>query len=267
MIEWGCWLVIVVISKKRLLASVLIVTLLVGAVVATQVLFPGLPQKAVRAIVNLNKLLPIYCVQTNEKRIAISFDAAWGADRTDELLSILDEYGIKTTFFLVRFWVEKYPDVVKRIAAAGHEIGNHSATHPHMASLSPEQIRLELRSTHDLIKEVSGQEANLFRPPFGEYSNSLIENAEQVGYQTIQWSVDSLDWRPLSTEQIVQRVTSRIAPGSIVLFHNNGDCTPAALRSVLEFCKQNGYQVVPISQLLLPGDYYIDSSNGMMRPK
>lgn len=267
MTEWGCWPVIVLISKRRLLASVLIVTILVGAVAFAQVLYPGFAQRAISAMVNVNKLLPIYCVQTSEKKIAISFDAAWGADKTDELLSILDEYGVKTTFFLVRFWVDKYPDVVRRIAAAGHEIGNHTATHPHMASLSPEQIRFELQSTHDLIKQVSGLEANLFRPPFGEYSNSVIENATQVGYQTIQWSVDSLDWRPLSTEQIVQRVTSRIAPGSIVLFHNNGENTPAALRPVLEFCKQNGYEVVPISQLLIKGDYYIDQSSGMMCPK
>jgi polysaccharide deacetylase family sporulation protein PdaB len=256
-----------VLTRKKLLASLLVVVLLLGAYLVTKQMAPGFPEKAISALVNLNRRLPIYCVQTSEKKIAISFDAAWGADRTDELLSILDEYGIKTTFFLVRFWVEKYPEEVRHIAEAGHEIGNHSATHPHMANLSPEQISFELQSTHDLIKEISGQEASLFRPPFGEYSNSVIETAEQLGYQTIQWSVDSLDWKPLSTAEIVQRVTSRIEPGSIVLFHNNGERTPDALRPILDFCKENGYQVVPISELLIKGDYYINQNNGMMCPK
>lgn len=258
---------ILVMAKRRLATLALLTVLLVATVLVLEQLAPGLPLRAITALVNLDRRLPVYCVQTGDKRIAISFDAAWGADQTDELLSILQEYDIKTTFFLVRFWVEKYPEVVQRIGAAGHEIGNHSATHPHLASLTPEQIRFELQSTHDLIKEVSGQEAKLFRPPFGEYNNAVIETAEQVGYQTIQWSVDSLDWKPLSASEIVQRVTSRIQPGAIVLFHNNGDHTAEALRPILEYCRLNGYQVVPISELLIKGDYYINQSNGMMCPK
>ncbi len=255
-----------VLNRRRLLSLGLIVLLLFSGLVTVQFIFPGQLGRAVRAMMLSDRRLPVYSVKTEEKRIAISFDAAWGADRTDELLGILKEHEIRTTFFLVRFWVEKYPEVVQRISDAGHEIGNHSATHPHMASLSADQIRFELQSTHDLIKETCGQEAHLFRPPFGEYSNSVIENAEAVGYQTIQWSVDSLDWRPLSTDEIVRRVTTRIQPGSIVLFHNNGEHTPDALRQILQFCQQEGYKVVPISELLLQGEYYIDA-NGTMCPK
>jgi len=257
---------LLVLKRRRLLSLGLIVVLLFSGLVTVQLIFPGQLSRAVRMVMLQDRRLPVYAVKTEDKRIAISFDAAWGADRTDELLAILDEHQIRTTFFLVRFWVEKYPEVVQRISGAGHEIGNHSATHPHMASLSADQIRFELQSTHDLIKETCGQEARLFRPPFGEYSNSVIENAEAVGYQTIQWSVDSLDWRPLSTDEIVRRVTTRIEPGSIVLFHNNGENTPDALRQILQFCQQEGYQVVPISELLLQGDYYIDA-NGIMCPK
>jgi polysaccharide deacetylase family sporulation protein PdaB len=258
--------VLILFSKKRLLSIGLCLLLIVGATMGALLIFPGQLSHAVRYVIHWQRRLPVYSVQTEEKKIAISFDAAWGADRTDELLALLEEHQIRTTFFLVRFWVEKYPEVVQRIAAAGHEIGNHSATHPHMASLSPEQIQFELTSTHELIKEVSGQEPYLFRPPFGEYSNRVIENAEAVGYTTIQWSVDSLDWKPLSAAEIAQRVTSRIEPGAIVLFHNNGEHTPAALRKVLQFCHQEGYEVVPISELLLKGDYYIDV-NGKMCPR
>lgn len=255
------------VSKRKLLLVTSVVLVLAIITTTTRLWVPGQTGQVVSTLLNFNRKVPIYCVQTDEKRIAISFDAAWGADKTDELLGILDEYGIKTTFFLVAFWLERYPEVAARIAAAGHEIGNHSATHPHMASLSTEQMKFELQSTHQLIKETTQQEANLFRPPFGEYNNLLLDTVEQLGYHTIQWSIDSLDWRPTTSADIVQRVTSKIAPGAIVLFHNNAEHTPAALRPILDYCRQEGYEVVPISELLLKGEYYIDKSNGMMRPK
>ncbi len=258
---------LIMVSKRKILICSLVVLLLASSWFVAQYVSPGFAGRAVSALVNFNRLVPIYCVQTSDKKIAISFDAAWGADRTDELLQILDEYQIKTTFFLVGFWLENYPDVARRISDAGHELGNHSATHPHMSNLSAEQIRFELQSTHELIKEITGQEGRLFRPPFGEYNNRLIETAEEVGYMTIQWSVDSLDWRPLTAQEISDRVAKRIEPGSIVLFHNNGEQTPAALRKILEFCKQEGYAIVPISELLIKGEYYIDKNNGMMRPR
>lgn len=256
------------ISKRKLAlltSAVLMLAVLIGAHRFLQLSNPT--RQVMSTILNFNRKVPIYCVQTEEKRIAISFDAAWGADRTDEILAILEEYEIKTTFFLVSFWVEKYPEVAARIIAAGHEIGNHSATHPHMSSLSAEQIKFELQSTHELIKATTGHEANLFRPPFGEYNNLVLDTVESLGYHTIQWSIDSLDWKPTTATDIAQRVTSKIAPGAIVLFHNNADHTPAALRPILDYCRQEGYEVVPISELLLQGDFYIDKSNGMMRPK
>lgn len=255
------------LPKRKLVMLTSVVLILAVLTTANRLWVPGHSRQTISTILNFNRRVPIYCVQTAEKRIAISFDAAWGADRTDELLSILDEYDVKTTFFLVAFWLERYPEVAARIAAAGHEIGNHSATHPHMSSLSAEQIKFELETTHRLIKETTEQEATLFRPPFGEYNNLLIETVEQLGYHTIQWSIDSLDWRPTTPADIVQRVTGKIAPGAIVLFHNNAEHTPAALRPILDYCRQEGYEVVPISELLLKGEYYIDKSNGMMRPK
>ena len=255
------------ISKRKIVLLTSIMLVLAVGFTASRFWSPDQAGQVISTILNFNRKVPIYCVQTEEKRIAISFDAAWGADRTDELLAILDEYDVKTTFFLVAFWLERYPEVAAHIPAAGHEIGNHSATHPHMAQLSKEQIRQEIQTTHELIKEITQQEANLFRPPFGEYNNLLLDTMEELGYYTIQWSIDSLDWRPTTPQEIVQRVTSKIAPGAIVLFHNNAEHTPAALRPILDYCCQEGYEVVPISELLIKGDYYIDKSNGMMRPK
>lgn len=156
--------------------------------------------------------------QHREKKLAISFDATWGTELTDELLAILDEHGITTTFFLAGYWVDKHPDYVVKIAAAGHEIGNHSYSHPHMNTLSEQGIAYELQKNADLIRDLTGQRTTLFRPPFGEYNNQVISVAPNLGYHTIQWSVDSLDWKNLTSSQIYDRAMDQVEPGSIVLF-------------------------------------------------
>jgi polysaccharide deacetylase family sporulation protein PdaB len=209
------------------------------------------------------RLVPIYAVATDEKKVSISFDAAWGAEYTPQLLEILDRYKVKTTFFLVKFWVEKYPNVTKQIVAAGHELGNHSATHPHMNALSEEEIYQELEDTNNLLERLTGQKPKLFRPPFGEYNNTLIRVVEELGMKTIQWSVDSLDWRDLSAREITTLVLEQIEPGAIVLFHNNAQHTPAALGPILEQLQADGYEIVPISQLILWDNYYIDPHTGV----
>lgn len=221
--------------------------------------------KAVGVFAGPDRLVPIYRVETREKKVAISFDAAWGSDITPKLLEILKRHNIKTTFFLVKFWMDKYPDMTRRIAREGHEIGNHSATHPSMGRLPKSKIIEELSATHDKIKELTNQNATLFRPPFGDYSNTLITTANELGYYVIQWDVDSLDWKDLSAGAIYDRVMKRVKPGSIVLFHNNGKHTAEALEPIINELKRQGYEIVPVSQLLIKGDYYIDKSTGEMR--
>lgn len=215
----------------------------------------------------VERKVPIYRVETSEKKVAISFDAAWGSDVTLKLLDTLKKHNIKTTFFLVKFWMEENPDMTKRIAKAGHEIGNHSATHPNMGSLSVKDIRKEIKDTHDKIKELTGQDANLFRPPFGDYSDTLIETLNDMGYHVIQWDVDSLDWKDLSANAIYDRVIKGIKPGSIVLFHNNGKHTAEALEPIIKELKRRDYEIVPVSELLIKENYYIDSNTGEMRKK
>jgi len=223
--------------------------------------------KTLRVFSFFDRLLPIYRVETQEKRIAISFDAAWGADKTPEILDILDKYKIKTTFFLVKMWMDKYPEMTKLIASKGHEIGNHSATHPHMGKLSRDDVVKEIKTTHLRIKELTGQDCKVFRPPFGDYSDTLIKTAQELGYYVIQWDVDSLDWKDLSASAIYDRVIKRVKPGSIVLFHNNGKNTPEALKIILPELIKQGYEIVPVSTLLIKGDYYIDGASGEMRKK
>ena len=204
------------------------------------------------------KKLPIYSVDTDEKKIAISFDCAWGNAHTKPILDILDQYDVKTTFFMVKFWAEKFPQDVLEIHNRGHEIGNHSSTHPNMSNLSMEDLKKELLCAEEAIEKITGTKPFLFRPPFGAYSNTLIETCEANGYYVIQWDVDSLDWKDISAEQIVDRVTRNVKPGAIVLFHNNAEYVEDYLPCILDRLKSDGFQIVPVGQLILTKNYHMN---------
>lgn len=202
--------------------------------------------------------LPIYSVETEEKKIAISFDCAWGVDYTDKLLDIMDKNDVKCTFFAVEFWVKKHPDYVKKIVDAGHEIGTHSRTHPYMSTLSKEQIIDELTTSKTAIEEITGQKVTLFRPPYGDYNNLLINTCKELALFPIQWDVDSLDWKNLSATEIAMRVINGTKNGSIILCHNNGLHTADSLPLIFSTLKNRGYQFVPISELIYTENYYLD---------
>lgn len=205
--------------------------------------------------------LPIYCVDKGEEKIcAISFDAAWGNEDTAELISILEKYNVKTTFFVVGDWVDKYPESVKQLADAGHEIMNHSNKHPHMTKLSDEQMKSEINACSDKIQAITGVRPILFRPPYGDYNDRVVSNARSINHYTIQWDVDSLDWKDLEPEAIYDRVTKRVSPGSIVLFHNAAKNTPAALPKILDKLIGDGYKIVPISQLIYKENFKINNA-------
>ena len=210
--------------------------------------------------------LPVYSVERPDKKISISFDAAWGNEHTKAILDTLDRYGVKTTFFLVDFWAQKYPEDVKEIAARGHELGNHSSTHPDMTKLSKEQMAAELNKTADTIEAIAGIRPTLFRPPFGSYNNELIQTCEELGYQVIQWSVDSLDWKDITADQIVERVTRNVEPGSIVLFHNNAEHVEEYLPKILKSLTEQGYEIVLVGQLIYRDQYQMDHT-GKQIPK
>lgn len=206
-----------------------------------------------------NRKLPIYSVQTEENKVAISFDAAWGADKTVEIMNLCDNYNIKATFFLVGFWIDKYPEMVKQIYNRGFEIGIHSNTHPDMTNLSRKEIKQELELNIKKIKDITGFTPVLFRPPYGYYNNTLIEVCEELNLYCIEWSVDSLDWKGLSASELAGRVISKSQNGSIVLFHNNSENILDGLKMVLECFNTNKTQVVPIGKLIYYENYTINS--------
>jgi len=202
--------------------------------------------------------LPIYCVQRDQKLVSISFDAAWGNEDTQQLINILDNYQIKATFFVVGEWADKYPESVKALHDAGHEVMNHSNTHDHYPQLSAEQVAADLTACNDKIEHITGVRPTLVRLPYGDYDDNSINAVRSIGMEPIQWDVDSLDWKDLSAGEITKRVTSQVCPGSIVLFHNAALHTPEALPTILETLIQDGYTFVPISQIILPQPYIID---------
>lgn len=204
------------------------------------------------------RLVPVYSVDTDEKQVAISFDAAWGADKTEGILEILKEYDVTATFFLVGFWVDEYPETVKKIDDAGIEIGTHSNNHPDMVKLGRETIRSELTSSIEKIEKITNKKVELFRPPFGSYNNTLIEEAEKLGLITIQWDVDTLDWKGLSAADMCSRVTKSVKNGSIILMHNNSDNILDGLRMILDRLKMQGYKITSIGQLVYKNNFTID---------
>ena len=204
------------------------------------------------------RLLPVYSVQRDDKVVALSFDAAWGNEDTQTLIDILNRYEINTTFFLVGEWVDKFPESVKALHDAGNEIMNHSSDHAHFSKLSEDEIVADISRCNEKIAAITGVAPTLFRCPYGEYDDHVINAVNSMGMSAVQWNVDSLDWKGISAEEIKSRVLKNISPGSIVLFHNAAENTPAALPGIIEGLLAEGYTIVPISQILLDGDYTID---------
>ena len=204
------------------------------------------------------RLVPVYSVDTDEKQVAISFDAAWGADKTEGILEILKEYDVTATFFLVGFWVDEYPETVKKIDEAGIEIGTHSNNHPDMVKLDAATIRSELTSSIEKIEKITDKKVQLFRPPFGSYNNTLIEEAKNLNLITIQWDVDTLDWKGLSAADMCARVTKSVKNGSIILMHNNSDNILDGLRMILDRLKMQGYKITSVGELVYKDNFTID---------
>ena len=212
------------------------------------------------------RLVPIYSVETNEKKVALSFDAAWGSDKTEKIVNILKEKNVGGTFFLVGFWIEKNEDKVKMIDEAGLDIGTHSSTHPKMSTLSENDMTRELQSSMDLITKITGKPVKYFRPPFGDYNDTLINVATNLGLKTIQWDVDTLDWKGLSASEILVRVKSSVKNGSIILCHNNSDHILEALPLIIDYLLSENYNIVNMSKLVYEDNYTIDN-NGLQKQK
>ncbi len=245
----------IIVSKKQIKLILSVSLVLITAILGTIGVFAGSDRR-----------IPIYSVEKDKKQISISFDAAWGADDTDELISILGEYNVKATFFVVGAWVDKYPNEVKKLSEAGHRVENHSNSHPYMTKISNEDKLKEYNSCNEKIKEITGRKPTLFRPPYGDYDNAVIETAESIGMHTIQWSVDSLDWQQNATaESIIKNCTKKTKAGDIILMHNDAEYTPDALPTILKTLIDDGFEFVLIEDLILKDNYVIDHTGKQIK--
>lgn len=233
-------------------------TALCCALVLLTVCYAGPLQQDATTVLAVKRELPVYCVEREDNVITVSFDASWGGDQTLRILDLLDEYNAKATFFLVGIWVDKYPELVKEIAARGHEIGNHSDSHPEMSKLSKEQIIRELDGCSDKIEALTGQRPTSFRPPYGDYDNEVVTVSRSEGYEVVQWSIDSLDWKNKGVDDLIRRATKNVQKGDIILFHNDSKYILDALPTILKTYQQQGFTMIPAREILLEGETTID---------
>jgi polysaccharide deacetylase family sporulation protein PdaB len=212
--------------------------------------------------------IPIYSVETGDKLVAITFDCAWGADDIPGILEILENRNVKASFFVVGQWAEKYPDKAKLIAQNGHDLANHSYSHLRMGVLGKSRIVEEIKKCGDVIEKVASKKAELFRAPYGDYNDLVLEAAEELGYYSIQWDVDSLDWkREMGKHDIVSRVLEKVNPGSIVLFHNDTRYTKELLPEIIDGLRAMGYEFIPVSEMIMRDEFYIDFDGRQRKSK
>ena len=212
-----------------------------------------------------DKLLPIYNVQTEEKKVAFTMNCAWNADDIDQTLEVLKQNNTKITFFMVGDWIDKFPGAVKKIYEAGHEIASHSNTHPHVNNLTYEENIEEIEKSNDKIEKITGQRTKIYRAPYGEYNNTVIKAAQDKGYYTIQWSLDTLDYTGLTGDEMWNRIQDKLKAGDIILSHNGTKHTADSLDMLIKNIKQKGFEVVRVSDLIYTENYTINSNGTQIK--
>lgn len=206
-----------------------------------------------------SRRLPIYGVNTQEKKIALTFDCAWENSDTEILLEILETNDVKATFFMTGDWCTRYPEDVRRFWEAGHDIENHSYAHPHVASISRETLMEDTQKCEETIESLTGSQPVLYRAPYGEYSDDMLALLEDdMGYRVIQWDCDSMDWKGRDAADMIRTIENKLRPGSILLFHNDTENTPQTLRQLIPLLKGEGYEFVLVRDLILWEDYTLD---------
>lgn len=214
---------------------------------------------------NDEKLLPIYNVQTQDKKISLTMNCAWNADDVDKILEILNQNNVKITFFMVGDWIEKFPDSVKKIYESGNEIASHSDTHPHVNNLSYEENIEEIEKNNQKIEKITGQRTKIYRAPYGEYNDTVIKAANDKGYYTIQWDLDTLDYTGITGGEMWNRLEGKIKEGDIILSHNGTKHTADSLDMLIKNIKAKGLEVVKVSDLIYKENYNINSNGTQIK--
>lgn len=249
-----------VLSKEKIqtyIVSVLTVAILIG--------IANINSVQMITTSTVDKKIPIYNVQTNEKKIAFTINCAWTNDDIDQILEVLENNNVKLTFFIVGDWIDRYPESVKKIYEKGHEIGCHSDTHPHVSRLSKEKNLEEIQKCVEKIEKITGNRTNLYRAPYGEYNNTVINTAEENGYYTIQWNIDTLDYNGKTGTEMWSRIKDKLDNGSIILSHNGTKHTAESLDMLIKNIKNEGYEITKVSELIYKDNYYINQNGTQIK--
>lgn len=252
-----------VFNKQKIISYIVAFSTVAILLCGAGFFIPNL-EESIQTSASTKKLLPIYSVETEEKKISLTINCAWNADDIDCILDTLSKYKVKVTFFMVGNWVDKYPEAVKKIAEAGHEIGNHSNTHPHVNQMMLEKNEQQIKECANKIEKLTGKRSVLYRGPYGEYNDVVIRAAQNQNHTTIQWSLDTLDYKGLTEEEMWNRLKDKLKPGDIILMHNGTAHTADALDKIIYHIQEKGYEIVRVSDLIYGENAVIDA-NGMQR--
>lgn len=252
----------IILNKDKILAyivSVLTVLVLFGVANFT------VKDEVIETSSNVTATLPIYNVQTEENKIAFTMNCAWSADDIEDILETLRSNEVKITFFMVGDWINKNPETVKKIYDEGHEIGNHSDTHPHVTQLTYEQNLEEIEKCSQKIEQLTGEKPTLYRAPYGEYNETVISASLENGYYPIQWNKDTLDYNALTGEQMWKRIGNNLQNGDIILSHNGTAHTADSLDMLIKKIKEQGFEIVKVSDLIYKENYKIDNNGTQIK--
>lgn len=256
------------IKKKKIQKLVAFILALISILAPCLSVFATIRRSqkiAQTSVVQKERKLPIYCVDTKgQKKVAITFDSTWGEENESDnkkILETLRAENVHATFFLIGSWMRQHPDIVKQIAIDGHDVANHSDQHPHVTQMKQKDIEIDLMAAHQEIKKLTGQDCFLYRAPYGEYNDTVLDAAHACHYHTIQWDIDSIDWKGYDAPTIVQKVLEHkhLGNGSIILLHNGAKHTAEALPEIIKGLKAKGYEIVPVSELIYKENYILDN--------
>lgn len=193
----------------------------------------------------------IYHGDVQAPKVAFACNVFWGEEFLPDMLQTLAANNVKITFFIGGTWAAQHPDLLRQISAQGHELGNHSYNHPHPNALSKRQNQEQIQRTEELINDITGVRTRLYAPPYGEFNQTVLAAAHELGYQTIMWSADTIDWQRPPADVIVSRVLKKLANGAIILMHPTAP-TAQALPALIQAIQGRGYTITTVSGVLDP---------------
>lgn len=205
-----------VFNGKKLLSGLLMVSLLTVICVVGSNMTKNIMETASK-----NRLLPVYSVETEDKKVAITFDCAWGADDIPNIVETLNSNNVNATFFAVGTWVAKYPEAIKLLADNNMIIGNHSNSHAHVSNMSYGEVLEDMMKCNEKIEDITCTSVQFYRGPYGEYNNTVITVASELQMQCVQWNIDTLDYTGLTPDEMCTRIKKGLKEGSIILMHND----------------------------------------------